>query len=338
MLKKFSTWGLWVSTIIIVLLAALQALSGHWVIYFFLWPGGPSYGSAFVQAMVSLASYHRMAGFTVGALSIVVLFFAFASKPSIYVRIFAVVGFIMVALAASGGILYVTSGLQDRMGLGRMADAFVGVLGAYLIQLFFMNRTPAFPWTRLKEQNMIRCKACGYIMKEGKLGDRCPACGAPRTAFEPYTDPMSRPRRLVLSLQLHPIATHFPITFVVAALVFSIVIPFLPGEARSLLVGTVKILSLLIPLVVVIAFLVGLWDGRVRFRKIGNSRILKTKILYAVFLFVVSVALAFVVWAGEYGASGAILGAILLSAAALVLVFLLGTLGTSILGAAFPGK
>jgi hypothetical protein len=152
MLNKVYRWGLWISTIIIVLLAALQALSGHWIIYFFLWAGGPDYGNAFVRAMASLASYHRMAGFTVGALSIVVLFFAFASKPNRWVRIFAVLGFIMTALAASGGILYVTSGFGDRMALGRMADAFVGVFGAYFIQLFFMNGIPRIPWrNRLKE-------------------------------------------------------------------------------------------------------------------------------------------------------------------------------------------
>jgi rubredoxin len=185
---------------------------------------------------------------------------------------------------------------------------------------------------------MIRCKACGYITKEGKLGDRCPACGAPKSAFEPYNDPMSRPRRRVLNLQLHPIATHFPITFMVAALVFSIVTPIVPGEGHQLLAGTTKIITLITPLLVIITFWVGWWDGRIRFRKISNSQILKKKILYAISLFIVSVALAIVVWIGAFETPGFIAGVILLSAAAVVLVFLLGLLGTSILEAAFPGK
>ena len=141
---------MWIATIAVTLLAALQALSGHWVIFFLLWPGGPNYGSAFAQAMVTLGSYHRIAGFIVGGFSIVILFFAFFSKSSIYVRIFAVVAFIMTALAASGGFLYVRSGYLDRMSLGQMADAFVGVFGAYLIQFFFMNKTPRFPWSRAR--------------------------------------------------------------------------------------------------------------------------------------------------------------------------------------------
>ena len=86
---------------------------------------------------------------------------------------------------------------------------------------------------RYDMKTMIRCKACGYIMEGGKLGDKCPACGAPKTAFEPYTDPMAAPRRKMLNLQLHPIAVHFPITFAVAAFVFSLAILFLSGEAQS---------------------------------------------------------------------------------------------------------
>jgi uncharacterized membrane protein/rubredoxin len=185
---------------------------------------------------------------------------------------------------------------------------------------------------------MIRCRACGYIMKEGKLGDRCPACGAPKTAFEPYKDPMSWERRRILRLQLHPIATHFPITLVVAVLVFSLAILFLSGEGQQLLVSTNKILVLFIPLVVILAALAGWLDGRIRFRKIRNSQILKRKILYAIILFVVSLGLAFDVWTGGFNTLVVTLGAILLSAAAVVLVYLLGILGTSVLEAAFPGK
>ena len=150
MLQKIYLRGLWISTIAILLLSALQGLSGHWIVLFLLWPGGPASGTTFIQAMGDLSTYHRIAGFVTGALSILVLFFAFFSKATIYVRVFAVLGFAMTALAAIGGILYVTSRFLDRWSLGQMADAFVGVFGAYFIQLFFMNKTPKFPWSRMK--------------------------------------------------------------------------------------------------------------------------------------------------------------------------------------------
>jgi hypothetical protein len=147
-LNRVFIWGLWIATIVALLLSALQGLSGHWIVFFLIWPMQPPFGQAFINAMVKLSSYHRMAGFAVGGLSVLILFFAFASKSSIYTRIFAVVGFAMTVLAAYGGYLYVTSGFQDRWSLGQMADAFIGVFGAYFIQLLFMIKTPGFPWLR----------------------------------------------------------------------------------------------------------------------------------------------------------------------------------------------
>lgn len=185
---------------------------------------------------------------------------------------------------------------------------------------------------------MVRCKACGYITKEGKLGDRCPACGAPRTVFEPYNDLMASPRRRILNLQLHPIAVHFPVAFVVASFVFIAAAPFLSGEAQRLVVSTARVIVLFIPLLVLLAFAVGWIDGKIRFRKIGNSKILKTKILYACLVFIVSIALAFVIWMGAFDSVLMTVLAVLLSIAALVLVLLLGLLGSSINEAAFPGK
>jgi hypothetical protein len=185
---------------------------------------------------------------------------------------------------------------------------------------------------------MIRCRACGYLMKAGELKDKCPACGAPKTSFEAYTDAMAERRRKILNIQLHPIAVHFPITFAVAVFVFSIVIPFLSGTGQKVLLDTLKVLVLFIPILVITAFTVGWIDGKVRFRKIRNSQILKRKILYACFLFVFSLALTIVVWAGEYNTVLASVSAVLLSGAAVVMVFFLGLLGTSIMGAAFPGK
>ena len=184
---------------------------------------------------------------------------------------------------------------------------------------------------------MVRCKVCGYIMFGGKSGDKCPACGAPKTAFEPYTDNMAQPRRKILNLQLHPIAVHFPIAFSVAALVFSFVTIFLSGQARTTLIDATKIMVLFIPILVIAAGIVGWLDGRVRFHKIRNSMILKRKIVYAIILFVISVALAVTIWTGGIRTWVYVLGT-LLSLAGVVLIYLLGLLGTSIVGAAFPGK
>ena len=60
---------------------------------------------------------------------------------------------------------------------------------------------------------LLRCKPCGYIIKEQDLGQVCPACGMPKSAFEPYKENISPKRKFILGLDLHPIAVHFPQAF-----------------------------------------------------------------------------------------------------------------------------
>ncbi len=146
MFNRVSQIGLWVSTGITLLIAAIQGLSGNWITFFLFLPGGPKFGSAFNAAMIDLASYHRTAGFIICGLSVITLIFAFSSKQNLLVRIFAVIGLVLTAVAAVGGILYVNSGTTDRLSLGQMADSFVGVFAAYFIQMIFMVKSLKFPW------------------------------------------------------------------------------------------------------------------------------------------------------------------------------------------------
>ena len=139
MSQKTYVTALWVSTIAILATSAFQALSGHWVSFFLFWPGFQSL-DRYLGFLNTLASMHRAIGFATAGLSLVVLLFAVLSKPRMAVRLFAVLGLAMVALAAIGGYLYVTSVFKDRWSLGQMADAFVGVFGAYFLQVLFMAR------------------------------------------------------------------------------------------------------------------------------------------------------------------------------------------------------
>jgi uncharacterized membrane protein len=148
---------------------------------------------------------------------------------------------------------------------------------------------------------------------------------------------MSTARRRVLNFDLHPIAVHFPISFTVAILVFSVASIFFGDPIQGFIISTTKVMSLFLPLLVVIAFAVGLIDGRIRFRKFKNSQILKKKILYAALFLVFSLGLAISVWLGGLGTILLNSVAIVLSAASLACVVVLSLLGTQILNAAFPG-
>jgi hypothetical protein len=104
------------------------------------------------------------------------------------------------------------------------------------------------------------------------------------------------------------------------------------------LISTTKILVLLIPVLAIITAVVGFIDGKIRFRKIKNSKILQRKILYAVILFIVSVALAVIVWISGLDTIIFTSVAALLAAIAVGLIAVLALLGTSIKEAAFPGN
>ncbi len=182
---------------------------------------------------------------------------------------------------------------------------------------------------------LVRGKACGFVMAEGELGDRCPACGAPRTAFQPYVDPVGESKRRILRFHLHPIAVHFPTTLSVAILVFTLGALAMGGQAGDLLVSANKILGVFFPAVVLLSGSLGFWEGKIRFRKIRNSKILKTKLTYAMALLVVSLAISVTVWPSGVGFQ--ILTAVLAAATVVCSIFL-GLLGMSLDDAAFPGK
>jgi uncharacterized membrane protein len=183
----------------------------------------------------------------------------------------------------------------------------------------------------------VRCKACGYVMEEGKVGDKCPACGAPRAALVPYEYPMSARRRNLLKLQFHPVAVHFPISLTVAVLVFVIFTAFLSGRAHAMLADTTKILVLLLPAMVIMSGIVGIIDGKIRFRKIRNSMILKKKIAGASVLFVILTAQTVIVWTSGFSGVGIAVTAALAAVAIGVIIYL-ALLGTSLMEAAFPGN
>jgi hypothetical protein len=140
--------------------------------------------------------------------------------------------------------------------------------------------------------NLIRCKACGYVTREGKVKDICPACGVQAKMFEPYTDPVSAKRRLILGLHIHPIMVHFPQAFAGTLFLLTALTYFIPAAVKEILLHSTQVLSLLLPFVVLFSIITGLFDGKVRFRKV-TTPFLKRKIILGFLFLIVSIALAF---------------------------------------------
>jgi uncharacterized membrane protein len=183
--------------------------------------------------------------------------------------------------------------------------------------------------------NLVRCKACGYVMKAGKVKDVCPACGVSGKAFEPYKDPLSEKRSRLLELHLHSILVHFPQSF-------ASIIPFLlvcggllPGPFRNELLVAASVLIYLLPLTIIPAILAGLIDGKTRFKSVSTQILIK-KIILGIVLFVFAVVVAAIIFINGI-IDSTFPWLLLLSVVCTVCAVLLGNLGGTIAEAKLPG-
>ena len=185
-------------------------------------------------------------------------------------------------------------------------------------------------------KELVRCRSCGFVMEKGKLHGKCPACGVLDKMFEPYTENISPKRKTILSLDLHPVLVHFPQAFIVAVLVLSLIAMAIRGAAHERLAAAIVVLSFTLPFVVLAAFLAGLLDGKIRFRRF-TTPLLKIKIIFGSLFFLFSCGL-FAIAAMRPGMPPiALLAVSGVSLAGSGCASYLGKIGTSLLNSKFPG-
>ncbi len=183
-------------------------------------------------------------------------------------------------------------------------------------------------------KNFLRCKACGYIMKEGDY-DVCPACGVPKTAIEPYKMTISEKRHKILDLHIHPIIIHFPQAFTLFGVVLLIVLVFIRGALGDALLSTAKVLVTLLPFAAVAGFFSGILDGRTRFKKL-KAPLLKKKIVLGCAFTVCSIVSAVFIYFADPSDFTWIIEILLLLVCTALSSFL-GRIGASLSEAKLPG-
>lgn len=184
-------------------------------------------------------------------------------------------------------------------------------------------------------ENLVRCKACGYVTRQGAIKDACPACGVPAKMFEPYTDPVSEKRRRILHLDLHPIIVHFPQAFASTLLGLALVYYVAPFAVKDALFYTMKVLSFLLPFFLILSIVTGLIDGKIRFKRV-STLFLKIKIITGVTFFFMSVGMVILAFSDRFPSET--LGYfILLTGVAAGCSAVLGIIGSKLLEAKFPG-
>ncbi|MDD4241519.1 MAG: hypothetical protein PHG54_08825 [Smithellaceae bacterium] len=185
-------------------------------------------------------------------------------------------------------------------------------------------------------ENFVRCKACGFVTEESKVGDVCPACGVPAKMFEPYKHPVSLKRRKILDLHTHPVLVHFPQAFALTLLLLAVVAFFPLARCAAAIYSTITVLSVLLPFSVLAAVATGLLDGKLRFRKV-TTPLLKKKMILSLIFFTAAAALAILALWGDLTTLTTHLILLLLALVVSLCGGLLGLIGGKLLDAKFPG-
>ena len=139
-------------------------------------------------------------------------------------------------------------------------------------------------------KNFVRCKACGFIMDENHLKDVCPACGLPKTVFEPYTKKISPKRKFIIDQHIHPVSVHFPQVFIILIVILLLLSLFVGNTLEMELLAAAKLSILVLPFSVLLGLTTGLIDGKARFKKLTTPLLLK-KIRVAIIFQILSIVI-----------------------------------------------
>ncbi len=180
-------------------------------------------------------------------------------------------------------------------------------------------------------KELVRCKACGFVMEAEKLKDVCPACGLPAKVFEPYRERVALNRLFVLSLDLHPITIHLSQTFVFLIPFLLILTNFFPHLNHEMFVNVLTFSFYAFPLTLIGAVATGIVDGLFRFKTL-TPPLLRLKIIFSICIIILAVTMFYVACTGEY-----VMVTILLSFGCLYFAVRLGLLGKKLLNVILPG-
>lgn len=181
-------------------------------------------------------------------------------------------------------------------------------------------------------QQMVICKACGYIMAQSKVKDVCPACGVKAQMLVPHDERISDRRKRLLALDLHPVLVHFTQAYTATILALSLLALVVKAGWVETLSTVVVVLGYALPFTVALAFVAGMFDGKIRFRKVTAPLLVKKMTLGGVTFALTCGVFACVLC---HPLPLAVIAA--LSAMAMACASVLGIWGVSLLNSRFPG-
>lgn len=183
---------------------------------------------------------------------------------------------------------------------------------------------------------LYKCKVCGFVSNNKTLPDLCPACGFKGKIFEDFEPTVSTKRWKAMELHAHSALVHFPIAVITYIFFINLFIMAKVVALNSAFAASLKAMVLLLPLVTLFGMLSGLYDGKLRFKKI-NTPILKKKLLLSILLMAVSTSLFIFQITMEIAPSSYNLLILAYSIVLLSFVTVLGLLGGTLLDSKVRG-
>jgi hypothetical protein len=181
-------------------------------------------------------------------------------------------------------------------------------------------------------QKFVICKICGYVMEEGRLKDKCPACGMKREMFEPYQSRYSEARERWLWLDFHPIIVHFSVAFTATFPILMVLAKIFPSHA-PLIFTTARGMGLFLPVAALAGLVSGIIDGKVRFRKLATPVLVQKIIMGSALIINTAAITMFLIRSGFQQFSVVLFLGIL----ALGWASLLGAIGSGLVCVKTPG-
>lgn len=142
------------------------------------------------------------------------------------------------------------------------------------------------PLEEKEMKKLYRCRVCGYVLERKDAPGICPACGVKGKIFEEYESPISQKRRKMLDLHVHQITVNLPVAFVASMSLISFLRIIGIIREQSVFMGMLKAIVFFLPFSVIFAAIAGIFDGKLRFKRLNTPHLNKKIVLAALFMLI----------------------------------------------------
>jgi rubredoxin len=142
------------------------------------------------------------------------------------------------------------------------------------------------PFEEKMMKKLYRCRVCGYILEGAEPPGICPACGFKGKIFEEYESPVSEKRRKILDLHIHPVMVNLPVAFAASMSLISFLAVIGVVREPSVFMGMLKAMVLILPFSALFATLAGIYDGKLRFKRVDTPHLKKKLALASIFILI----------------------------------------------------